>query len=168
VKRTAFKPRQQTLSQRAKLKVFKKSGKKSAAGNVSNPLKKNTGRRLVPKDDGPIYSEAHLKLVREQPCIVSGVEGCVAHHIRGLLPRTMGVRVTDFLTVSLRPDLHDGYGHSLHRHGNEAEWWSYSGLPKAKVFEWLRKFLRAHYPRSHPGVVQAFAKMAAEEEREAT
>lgn len=156
MKRAGFAPRTQTLSQRAKIK-----GKRG-----ENPLKTGkTGRRLTTKDEKPIYDDFHLALVREQPCIVSGAIGCVAHHIRGLLPRTMGVRVTDFLTVSLRPDLHDGYGHSLHRHGKEAEWWIYSGVPKANVFKWLRKFLLAHYPRTHPGVVQAFAKMAAEEAR---
>ena len=147
MKRTGFKPRAQTLSQRAKLKKVR----------AVNPLKAGkTGARLVPKDEAPIYSDKHLDLV-------SGAVGVVAHHARGLLPRTMGKRITDFLAVPLRPDLHDGFGHSLHRHGNEMEWWHYTGVPQAKVFAWIRHFLLEHYAIDHPGVVQAFVKMDEEE-----
>lgn len=154
--RTGFKPRQRAMA---------RSGAKDRPKAPKPLLAKATGRRLVPKDEAPIYDEKHLALVRAQPCIVSGVIGVVAHHARGLFLRTAGRRITDFLTVPLRPDLHDGYGHSLHRHGNEIEWWQYSGMPQAKVFDWIRTFLLEHYERSHPGVAQAFAKMAAEEAR---
>lgn len=143
---------------------FKKKPGKCVAGNSIKALKA-TGRRLVPKDEAPIYDDKHLALVRAQPCLVSGASGCVAHHARGMFLRTMGVRVTDFVAVPLLPTLHDGYGHSLHNHGSERSWWSYNGWPKERLFAWLRQFLLANYDRSHPGVVQAFAKMAAEEER---
>lgn len=164
MKRSSFKPRQQTLRQRAKLK------KKGV-----NPMKVgSTGRRLAPKAEAPIESKEHWQLVNRQPCIISGhyMGGdpcCVGHHPRGLFnDRTMGKRITDFLLLPLRADLHDGYGHSLHKAGNEEAWWTYNGWPKEAVFKWLRKFLLKHYPKDHPGVVQAFAKMKAEEDRSAT
>lgn len=160
MKRTAFRPRQQTLSQRAKLKKMR----------VTNPLKKGqTGARLVPKDEEPIVDDAHRELVGRQPCIVSGYGGgerfCVVHHPRGLFLRTGGKRISDFLCVPLRDDLHDGYGHSLHKAGDEAAWWTYNYWPKDAVFVWLRRFLLDHYPIDHPGVVQAFVKMDQEENR---
>lgn len=159
MKRTGFNPRQQTLSQRAALKKVRKP----------NPMKAGSlGARLVPKDEDPIFDKDHLALVREQPCIVRQLPGCIAHHPRGLFSnRTMGRRITDFLALPLAPDLHDGYGHSLHRHGNEEVWWNYSALlTKADIFKWLRKFLLDHYPIDHPGVVQAFVKMDQEESRQ--
>lgn len=128
-------------------------------------VEKATGRRLMPKDEAPIYDNKHLALVRAQPCIISGAIGVVAHHGRGLFLRTAGRRITDFAAFPLRSDLHDGYGHSLHKHGAEEAWWNYNGWPKERLFAWLRQFLLANYDRCHPGVVQAFAKMAVEEER---
>lgn len=143
---------------------------KPKAKRVANPLKAGTtGKRLQPKDEEPIIDAAHRDLVGRQPCIVSGYGGgerfCVCHHPRGLFLRTGGKRISDFLCTPLRADLHDGHGHSLHRHGDEAVWWQYAGVPKADVFRWIRRFLLDHYPIDHPGVVQAFVKMDQEESR---
>lgn len=140
---------------------------KSRAHHADIP--KRLGKRLFPKDEEPIVDEEHRQLVGQQPCIVSRYGGgeryCVAHHPRGLFLRTGGKRISDFLCVPLRPDLHDGYGHSLHKAGNEEAWWLYNGLTKERIFTWLRAFLMTHYGPKHPGVRQALAKMEAEEDR---
>lgn len=136
-------------------------------------IPKRLGRRLVPKDEEPIRSKAHLDLVRRQACIISGYnEGsgrpyCVAHHPRELFPRTGGKRICDFLCVSLRPDLHDGYGHSLHKYGNGLVWWEqYQMIPRATIFHWIREFLLENYSPKHPGVLQALSKITLEESRQ--
>lgn len=122
---------------------------------------KNLGKMLV--DKGPVYSEAHLELVRAQQCMVTRSHGVVAHHARELFPRTAGKRITDFAALPLRPDMHDGHDHSLHKAGGTAAWWLQNGYTRTQIFTWIRTFLRRHYPNGHPGVTQAFEMMAAEE-----
>ncbi len=65
---------------------------------IPNPLKTST-RSAVKK--GPSRDEKHLARVREQPCMVCFARDVQAHHCRHLSPRSMGVRVSDLLTVPL-------------------------------------------------------------------
>ncbi len=135
--------------------------------------KKNRPATLVPKalgvsrdPRGPVYCEKHLALVRAQQCLITQAHGCVAHHARELVPRTGGKRVTDFLAVPLRPDMHDGENYSLHKTGQKSGnplWWDRHGLGRDGVFRWLKGFFRRHYPNGHPGVTQALEIMATEE-----
>lgn len=114
------------------------------------PLKRSPFRRSAPKpkrpgtlvpktlgrsavDKGPIRSKRHLALVRGQPCLVCGILGVHAHHVRiGL--RTMGVRQDDTRAVPLCPTHHD----ELHRGNEDAFWLRYGIAPLA----WCERFLR--------------------------
>lgn len=136
--------------------------RKRAAAKKARPaplVPKRTGASAI--DKGPPMSDAHLRLVRAQQCIVSNTFGCVAHHPRELFDRTMGDRVSDYLCVPLRPDLHDGHNHSLHKTGMKRTnpvWWDQHG-GTARVYRWLRMFLCRHYPAGHPGREHALAQI---------
>lgn len=130
------------------------------AARVKNTVPKRLGVSQAPK--GPVYCEKHLALVRAQQCLITQAHGCVAHHAREIVLRTGGKRVTDFLAVPLRPDMHDGHNYSLHK-TNSAAWWDKHSIGRAGVFRWLKLFFRRHYPNGHPGVTQALEMIAAEE-----
>lgn len=143
-----------------------------ATGKVAAARRAAKARRpkpIVPKrlgvsqdPKGPVYCEKHLALVRAQQCIVTRAHGCVAHHARELVLRSGGKRVTDFLAIPLRLDMHDGENYSLHK-TNSAVWWDKHSIGRAGVFRWLKLFFRQHYPNGHPGVTQALEMIAAEE-----
>ena len=94
---------------------------------------------LVPKastrrmdDKGPDRCPAWLAHVRQLPCLA-----CVygrqetptrAHHPKGLFPRTMGVRVSDLLTLPLCDTHHTDGPDALHRTGDELGWWRSQGI----------------------------------------
>lgn len=69
-----------------------------------NPLKVST-RPAVRK--GPARDAEHLARIRLEPCVVcfhyrlTGLGAVEAHHVRCIGPRTMGVRVSDHLTIPL-------------------------------------------------------------------
>ena len=65
-------------------------------------------------------NKAHLLFVASQPCLVCRRSPCDAHHIKFAEPRALGRKVSDEYTVPLCRDHHQ----QLHRHGNEASWWS--------------------------------------------
>ena len=63
-------------------------------------------KSLVPKalglsavDKGPIRDRAHMARLAQMPCVVCGTAYVQVHHIRECLPRTMGVRVGDDMTL---------------------------------------------------------------------
>lgn len=155
MKRTGFKPRQQTLSQRAKLK-----GKR-----VANPLKEGqTGRSAVDKLEH-WRSDGHRELVRAQPCLVSrSLAGVIAHHPDECFPHLVaGARkISDFLCLPLRYDLHDpATPGSVHK-VNHARWWEERDVD---VYAWLRGFLRRHYPVGHLGAESALSEILVIEQR---
>lgn len=99
VKRSSFKPRGQTLSQRTKLK-----------GKRAMPLvAKATGKMLTKK--GPLRDPEHLVRVRSLACIICGWDATEAHHIRECFPRSMGVRIGDDKTLPMCRKHHN----ELHR-----------------------------------------------------
>jgi hypothetical protein len=65
-------------------------------------------------------SKAHLVFVASQPCLVCEAKPCDAHHLKIARPRSLGRKVSDEFTVPLCRKHHQ----ELHRHGNEANWWS--------------------------------------------
>lgn len=110
-------------------------------------------------------SDAHLTLVRAQPCIVSrSLVGVVAHHPDEAFPHLVaGARkISDFLCLPMRYDLHDpatpGSVHKL----NHVRWWAERHID---VYAWLRGFLRRHYPVGHPGAEAALAEILVIEQR---
>lgn len=93
---------------------------------------------LVPKAStrredpvGPARSTSHLARVRQQPCLAcrpgAQQSPTEAHHCRHLSPRTLGKRVSDFLTVPLCGWHHQIGPDALHR-GDEASWWEAVGI----------------------------------------
>ncbi len=83
---------------------------------------------------GPYRSAAHLARVREQPCIVCGLQPVEAHHLRlGL--RTMGVRKPDNFAVPLCRS------HHAVLHTMKEEWfWAERGVDPVA---WCKNFGRA-------------------------
>ncbi|MCV0386499.1 MAG: ERF family protein [Nitrobacter sp.] len=65
-------------------------------------------------------SKAHLAFVAAQPCLICRRTPCDAHHVRFAQPKALGRKVSDEYTVPLCRQHHD----ELHRHGNEASWWT--------------------------------------------
>lgn len=94
-----------------------------------NPLKVST-RSAVRK--GPARDNAHLEKVREWGCIVCMAHGpSEAHHVRiGL--RTMGKRVSDYLTVPLCRAHHT----KLHTM-NEGDFWIVCNI---RPRDWISRF----------------------------
>lgn len=124
MKRTGFKPRQQTLSQRAALKKARKP----------NPLKPDT-RSAVSKK--PWRSPEYRAFVRDQKCLGCAHPGMEAHHIRELFPRTMGVRISDAWVVPLCEVCHC----MLHARGGLRFWEGAQMTPHA-VMEWCALSLK--------------------------
>ncbi len=99
---------------------------------IPNPLKVST-RSAVKK--GPARSDDHLAMVRRMPCVICRLCGTPAahcgpseaHHARELFPRTMGVRISDYLTVSLCTQHHTDF----HKTNNISWWrgWAMPGFP---------------------------------------
>lgn len=69
---------------------------------------------------GPKRSEAHLRFVASQPCLVCQRVPCDAHHLKFAQLRSLGRKVSDEFTVPLCRDHHL----QLHRQGNEGVWWA--------------------------------------------
>lgn len=135
--------------------------------------KASRAKSLVPKrlgtsaiEKGPARDEKHLALVREQRCLVTGVSGqylVAAHHLKGMFPRTAGVRISDLLAVPLLHRKHTLYADSLHefKEGPEREWWRRHGV---SVYAWLREFLLSHYnPKADQDVATALRMITQEE-----
>jgi ERF superfamily len=66
----------------------------------------------------------HLKSVMRSGCLVCGRTPSDAHHLRFTQKRALGRKVSDAFTVPLCR----GHHRELHRHGDEAAWWTRVGL----------------------------------------
>jgi len=97
---------------------------------------KQTGKMRVSK--GPERDKAHLAKVREELCIVpwqawgEGSSCIEAHHVRCIAPRSIGKRVSDYLTVPLCREHHA----RLHGMKEETFWLLVGKDPR----EWIRRF----------------------------
>lgn len=129
-------------------------------------IPKALGERLEPKN-AHLVSEAHLSLVRAQPCIVTGkrfyhferggqlfMANVVAHHPDELFPEQVGQqkKCSDYLAVPIMAHLHEPkMPGSLHHHGG-ASWWKQWAIDP---YAWLEGFLLRHYPAAHEGAAYA-------------
>ena len=72
---------------------------------------------------------AHLEFVASQPCLLCGRQPCDAHHLRFMQPKALGRRVSDEFAVPLCRTHH----RTLHRHGDEAAWWTSAGIDAGAI-----------------------------------
>ena len=82
-------------------------------------------RSMAPK--GPARDGEHLAFIRSLSCCVCNRGGSQAHHVRSIGPRTMGKRVSDYLTIALCPSHHAAL-HSM----NEGDFWTSCRLSPAR------------------------------------
>lgn len=78
-------------------------------------------------------NRAHLEFVASQPCLLCERRPSDAHHLRFSQPSALGRRVSDEFTVPLCRSHH----RSLHRRGNEPEWWKENGIDPVGVAQKL-------------------------------
>jgi ERF superfamily len=71
-----------------------------------------------------VRNKIHLRLVAKQPCLICGRRPCDAHHLRFAQPRGLGLKVSDEFTVPLCR----GHHREAHRAGDEARWWTTTGV----------------------------------------
>ena len=71
-----------------------------------------------------VRNKIHLRLVAKQPCLICGRRPCDAHHLRFAQPRGLGLKVSDEFTVPLCR----GHHREVHRAGDEARWWTTTGV----------------------------------------
>lgn len=136
----------------------------------AKPKKRASPKPLVPKALGKSRvgkldyrrSQAHIELVKAQPCLVSrrlGPQYVAAHHPQECFPELtkQGGKISDFLCVPLAHELHDpGTPGSLH-HANTAAWW---GEKRVSPLRWLLHFLPRHYaPGTNQGADEALAQV---------
>ena len=67
-----------------------------------------------------IRDRDHVRFVAQQACLICGRKPSDAHHLRFAQSRALGRKVSDEFTVPLCR----GHHRELHRHGDEAKWWS--------------------------------------------
>jgi ERF superfamily len=81
----------------------------------------------------------HVKSVAKRPCLVCGRRPADAHHLRFAQSRALSRKVSDEFTVPLCR----GHHREVHRSGDEAAWWTKSGIdPRAAA--------RALWLETHP------------------
>lgn len=147
MKRTGFKPRQQTLSQRAKLK-----GKR-----VANPLK--AGRlgesdktyKTIPRD------REHMARVAARGCLICGGPAQF-HHVDILTPKGMGPKVSDYIGAGLCPRHHTGDQNDC-AHNGEREFWKRHGID---IGAWIIRILVAWYFGKNEGAQAAIEAIEAQ------
>ena len=76
------------------------------------------------RSPGGIRDRDHIRLVTARPCIVCGRLPSDPHHLRFAQSRALSRKVSDEFTVPLCR----GHHRELHRHGDEAAWWSRHGI----------------------------------------
>jgi hypothetical protein len=92
---------------------------------VNNAVLWHVDKTALPLSEPRRYRDrAHLEFVASQPCLVCGRQPCDAHHLRFMQPQALGRRVSDEFAVPLCRTHH----RALHRHGDEAAWWTSAGL----------------------------------------
>ena len=149
---------------RAKLRSFaihqagglpsSEGGSKSPADLVHRPQdpepKRKARARSVDKsilshpEPRRIRDRDHVRFVAQQPCLICGRKPSDAHHLRFAQSRALGRKVSDEFTVPLCR----GHHREVHRHGDEAKWWSRAGIdPNAAARAlWLEMHPLANAP----------------------
>ena len=86
-------------------------------------------RRGVAAKTIRLRDKDHRKFVSRQPCLVCGRAPSDPHHLRFAQVRALGRKVSDEFTVPVcRP-----HHREIHRHGDEAAWWTRAGIEPLPV-----------------------------------
>jgi hypothetical protein len=97
---------------------------------VNNAVPWHVDKSALPLSEPRRYRDrAHLEFVASQPCLLCGRQPCDAHHLKFMQPRTLGRRVSDEFAVPLCRTHH----RALHRHGDEAAWWTSAGMDAVTI-----------------------------------
>ena len=91
-----------------------------------------------------IRDREHVRQVAKQPCLICGRQPCDAHHLRFAQRRAFSRKVSDEFTVPLCR----GHHREVHRHGDEASWWSSTGIDPTVTARML--WLESHPPLAPP------------------
>jgi len=108
----------------------------SVAAHATDPVNGIDKSALAFPEPRRVRDKEHLRFVAGQPCLICGRKPSDPHHLRFAQARALGRKASDEFTVPLCR----GHHRELHRHGDEAGWWSRSGvdpLPPARVL-WLK------------------------------
>lgn len=146
MKRTGFKPRQQTLSQRAALKKVRKPNPMKA-GTLGESAK---AYKAIPRDT------EHMARVAARGCLICGAPA-QAHHVDILTPKNAGPKVTDYLTAPLCPIHHTGDQDDCAHNGERAFWIRHN----IDIAAWITRILVAWYYGSNPNAQAAIDAIAA-------
>ena len=97
--------------------------------DVPEPKRKPRGKSvdksvLSHPEPRRIRDRDHVRFVAQQACLICGRKPSDAHHLRFAQSRALGRKVSDEFTVPLCR----GHHRELHRHGDEATWWSNAGI----------------------------------------
>jgi hypothetical protein len=92
----------------------------------------------------------HVKSVTKQPCLVCGRRPVDAHHLRFAQSPALGRKVSDEFTVPLCR----GHHREVHHCGDEAAWWTKTGIDPAAAARVL--WLKTH---PLPSPIQAGSKL---------
>jgi hypothetical protein len=97
---------------------------------VNNAVLWHVDKSALPLSEPRRYRDrAHLEFVASQPCLLCGRQPCDAHHLRFVQPQALGRRVSDEFAVPLCRTHH----RALHRHGDEAAWWTSAGIDAVTI-----------------------------------
>jgi len=110
---------------------------------------KQTGKMRMSK--GPWRSPAYRKEIRSLWCLTCGTGAEEAHHVREMLPRSMGVRVSDEYVVPLCRKCHV----ELHK-VNNATFWEKKGF---NPLPWCREY-KALWDRRGGNVISVRSRYA--------
>jgi ERF superfamily len=94
-------------------------GNDHANGIDKTALTLSEPRRIRDKD--------HVRFVAKQPCLICERMPADAHHLRFAQSRALGRKVSDEFTVPLCR----GHHREVHRSGDEAAWWTKTGIDPA-------------------------------------
>ena len=83
-----------------------------------------------------IRDRDHVKSVAKQPCLICGRRPADAHHLRFAQSLALGRKVSDEFTVPLCR----GHHREVHRSGDEAAWWTKTGIDASAAARvlWLK------------------------------
>jgi hypothetical protein len=107
----------------------------AVAAHATDPVNGVDKSALAFPEPRRVRDKAHLRFVARQPCLICGRKPADPHHLRFAQARALGRKPSDEFTVPLCR----GHHRELHRYGDEAGWWSKSGLdplPPARLL-WL-------------------------------